>query len=237
MAQRARRVARRLGLDVRRYRSERAADVRRQKQLEQHAIDLVLDIGANEGQFGSELRAAGYRGRIVSFEPLADEYAALERRVGKDDRWECRRLAIGERSGATEIHVSRNRQSSSLLPILERHLSALPSSAYVGTETVEMARLDDLVDELLGADGDAFLKLDAQGYEKRILAGAEATLRRCPLLETELSLVPLWEGQPLLGEMVERLRGLGYSCLGFHEVLSDPETAQVLQVDGLFARL
>lgn len=222
---------------MRRYRPERAADVRRQKQLEQHAIDLVLDIGANEGQFGSELRAAGYRGRIVSFEPLADEYAALERRAAKDDRWECRRLAIGERSGEAKIHVAGNRQSSSLLPILDRHVDALPSSAYVGAETVEMARLDDLAGELIGDDRRGFLKLDAQGYEERILAGAEATLRRCPVLETELSLVPLWEGQPLLGEMVERLRGLGYSCLGFEDVISDPDTAQVLQVDGLFARL
>lgn len=205
--------------------------------LERHAINLVLDVGANEGQFASELRATGFEGRIVSFEPLPDEYAVLEGRASRDDRWECRRLAIGERSGEAQIHVAGNRQSSSLLPILERHVNALPSSAYVGTEKVEMVRLDDLADELLGEDGRVFLKLDAQGYEERILAGAEATLRHCPVLETELSLVPLWEGQPLLGEMVESLRSKGYSCLGFEDVISDPDTAQVLQVDGLFARL
>src|SRR5476649_785985 len=51
-------------------------------------IDLVLDIGANEGQFGQQLRRCGYGGRIVSFEPVEDVHATLSAAASGDRLWQ-----------------------------------------------------------------------------------------------------------------------------------------------------
>src|SRR5687768_10945849 len=59
-------------------------------------IDLVLDVGANEGYTGAEFRSHGYTGRIVSFEPLSRTFRGLQRAASGDSLWECRQLALGD---------------------------------------------------------------------------------------------------------------------------------------------
>ena len=61
---------------------------------------MVLDIGANEGQFGEELRAGGYKGGMVSFEPMADAHNKLLLRSRSDTQWQvAARSAIGADRG------------------------------------------------------------------------------------------------------------------------------------------
>jgi len=108
-------VLRRLGLDLQRYRADEHPLARRARLLEARSVATVLDVGANSGQFGRELRELGYRGRIVSFEPLSAAFAALERAARGSPPWEVHRCALGEQPGRASIHVAANSYSSSLL--------------------------------------------------------------------------------------------------------------------------
>ena len=99
---------RRLGWDIVPYNAEQHAQLRRYRLLLHHDIDLVLDVGANIGQFGRELRRAGYRGRIVSFEPLADAFAALQATASQDSNWQTVQLALGSTPGVSPMHRAAN---------------------------------------------------------------------------------------------------------------------------------
>ena len=225
-----------LGLDVRRWSPAGVALARRLRILDDTRVTVVLDVGANRGQFAAELRLGGYRGRIVSFEPLGSAYAALEDAARDDPSWECRRLALSDSDGATELHVSENAVSSSLLDMEVRHLEAAPASRYVARERVRQARLEALAEELrLSGDG-VYLKLDVQGSEAKALEGARATLPRVVAIETELSLVPLYREQLLFRDMLDLLDDAGYGLVSLEPAYADPRTGHVLQVDGIFLR-
>jgi len=226
----ARRLLRRLGIDVIRYAPRNYPHLRRPLLLAAEEIGVVLDVGASDGSWARELRADGYQGRIVSFEPLAESFTALERTAD----WEVHRLALGDRSGRTRLHVAANRQSSSLLPMADRHVRAAPESAVVGANEVEVARLDDLGAVRPGER--AYLKLDVQGAELDVLRGSAQTLGAVRVVEAELSAVELYAGQALLGEVTEHLRVAGFDLIGLEPSFRDRVTGDLLQANGFFRR-
>src|SRR5947209_8326987 len=136
-------LIRRFGYEVRRFDSRYSEGARLNSMLGAHAIDLVFDIGANVGQFGLTLREWGYRGRIVSFEPLSTARGKLQKVASRDSCWEVAdRVAIGGSNGEVELHIAGNSVSSSILDMLDSHRSAAPESAYVAREPVEVRPLD-----------------------------------------------------------------------------------------------
>jgi FkbM family methyltransferase len=209
--------------------------VRRQAMLRSHGVDVVFDVGAAKGAYGQELRAFGYDGLVVSFEPLAEAYGRLVRTRGDDPRWVTIRCALGDRAEQTTINVASNSDSSSLLPFAERHLRAAPQVGYVGTEVVDVERLDAVAPEHLKPGSRAFLKLDTQGFERQVLEGAGETLRQCVGLQLELSFVPLYDGGMLVDEAVAMAYAQGFHLVGLDPGFADPN-GQVLQADGVFFR-
>lgn len=179
--------------------------LRRAAMLDELGIETVLDVGANIGRYGHELRAHGFAGRIVSFEPLSDAYAQLSEAASGDPRWEARQLALGDDDGHAEINVSAADVWSSLLPRDER--AATSNLAYVGTERIATARLDSL-DVLDGTP--TWLKLDVQGFELQVLAGAERSLDQIAAIESEISIEPFYQGQPSVREVVDALGDRGF---------------------------
>jgi len=205
--------------------------------MRQHGVDLLFDVGANTGQFASAVFERGYSGRIVSFEPQSAAHGALLERSRRNPRWEiAERCCLGERDGETEIHLSRNSISSSVLPITSEHTALSPDAGYVGTERVSLRRLDDLARPHLDASRAAFLKIDVQGYEQQVLAGAKEVLARVRGLQIELSLRPVYEGQMLFVPMLNLVHDFGFRPVHFSPSFVDPSNGRWLQADGLFFR-
>lgn len=205
--------------------------------LRKFGIDLILDLGANTGQFVSEIRRGGYTGNIVSFEPLSEAHGKLLQASDGDAKWDIYpRCALGDRNGEVEINIAGNSQSSSILPMLESHRSAAPESVYQGKELVPIKTLDAVAGQYLKNARAPFLKIDTQGFEWQVLDGARATLPHVRGVLLELTLVPLYEGQHLWLELMGRLEAEGFVFWALEPVFSDPLDGRTLQVDGIFYR-
>lgn len=226
-------LLRQVGLDVRRY---RPAWRRRIAALADAGVRTVVDVGANTGQFGGDLRRSGFTGRIVSLEPLEGAYRDLAGRAAGDPEWRCVRLAASDRAGTARINVAGNSASSSLLPMARLHDEAMPVARIVGAEQVPLARLDELA-ELREAPDPLMLKLDVQGHEAAVLEGATGILDRVVLIEAELSIARLYEGAPLMPLMLERLAVRGFELVALEPGFYDRRDGRTLQVDGLFRRV
>lgn len=120
--------------------------------------------------------------------------------------------------------------------MLETHRSAAPYSAYQGKELVTIQTLDAVAGRYLKDARAAFLKIDTQGFEWQVLDGARDTLPHIKGILVELSLVPLYEGQHLWREVIDRLEAEGFTLWAFKPVFSDQASGQTLQVDGVFYR-
>jgi FkbM family methyltransferase len=153
-------------------------------------IDCVLDVGANCGQFARHLRAIGYRGRIVSFEPVPDEFTKLRRAFENDRAWSGHPIALGKEPGTLRIKIPGLTVMSSFLDLQD------PSE--VRTEEVEVRRLDELFPSLMAnaAAPKVFLKMDTQGYDLNVFQGAEGCINEIRGLVSEISVRPLYKNQP-----------------------------------------
>lgn len=231
-------IAHALPSEALRYISERNWKRQFVKQLVSNQVNVILDVGANSGQYTASLRKAGYRGRIVSFEPLSQPFSVLESKAAKDPLWECRRHALGDVDGTIPVNIAGNAgQSSSVLPMLKRHKDAYPPANYVGVEEVPIYRLDSVTPALLRETDQTFLKIDVQGFEKQVIAGGKSSLKdRCVGIQLELSFQPLYEGGMLIPEALDVVYSLGFILMGLVPCFTDPRNGQMLQADGIFFR-
>ncbi len=232
-----RRSANRLGWDLHRYRVNDTLHGQLSTMLKHHGVDIVLDVGANTGQFAGAMRRAGYEGRIVSFEPLSGANKQLLAESRKDSAWfVADRAAIGSSVGQAHIHVAKNSFSSSLLDMLPSHRDAAPDSEYVDQETVPVVPLDTAAASYLADSDRPMIKIDTQGYESQVLDGASGILERASGVHLELSFVPLYAGQPIYTELVDRLESQGFSMWGVWPGIHDPASGRMLQFDATFFR-
>jgi len=210
---------------------------RRIKIIRHHGIQTVIDVGANIGGYGTELREYGYSGRIISFEPTAQAFERLAARAKSDPQWIARKTAIGELNGEATINVAANQaESSSLLPMLKLHEECAPDALYVSKERVPVSTLNSALGGVLLPGEAVMLKVDTQGYEQFVLKGASEILPQVELIECELSLTPLYDGQLVFLEMIAELKSLGFDPVQFVPAFTDPHTGHNMQVDAIFSR-
>ena len=148
-------------------------------------VDTVIDVGANRGQFVHELRRDGWRGPIVSIEPLPGAYAALADRASHDRLWTTVNVAAGAARGVANLKIAENEASSSLLAMHGRHRAAAPASRFVESIDVVVDTIDSIVAER-HVGGTFYMKIDTQGYELEVLRGASSTIDACAAIELEL---------------------------------------------------
>ena len=204
--------------------------------LKHYGVTVVIDVGANDGGYARELREFGYRGRIVSFEPLGDVYVRLSKAASRDNHWTAIRSAVGDTTGRVVMNVAGNSTSSSVLPMLETHERSAPTSQYVSTEDVPIVRLDDVWSDHADASDVPFLKVDTQGFERQVLDGASQSLPCFGGVQLEMSFVPLYGGAMLFPEAMERLTTATFELVSLEPGFSDPASGRMLQADGIFMR-
>lgn len=231
----ATRFFRSLGLEVHRFDHLHAPLRRRLMLLEHYGINLIIDVGANAGQYAHLMRRYGYDGRIVSFEPLKSAFEELSSNARDDSRWIPVNLALGDKEGMGVINVAAYDQCSSLLEVTDRFTRVTEGGAkFVSRETIEISTLDAEFDKYYQPGERAFVKIDTQGYEKHVLDGSRNVLERILGFQLELSLVPLYEGETEFAAMVTLLADLGFDLMSLEWTNADQTSGRLLQVDALF---
>lgn len=202
-------------------------------------VDLVVDVGANRGQFGEQLRSLGYRGRILSLEPLEHLATELARRVSSDRLWKVRRVAVGREDGTVRLHRRSHDDFSSIgQPTAEGIRRFGRELVEVAEEEVEMLSLTSLAASepwVAGAQR-IFLKLDTQGYDMNILEGLGTLRGRIVSLQTEVAAIPLYEGVLPLHGSLARLDAMGFGLTGFFPITVDATSGEVVEADVRFVR-
>lgn len=197
-------------------------------------IDVVLDIGANTGQFGARLRRLGYQGEIVSFEPSAADHAVLAATAARDGRWRTHPVALGAETGRAVLNVSEASVFSSFCALTAAATAFDPRASVAHREAVEMRRLDDLP---LAEGTRPLLKIDTQGFERQVLDGASQMLKRVHGVLLELPIVQLYQNTWRLAEAIDYMAGAGFVIAQVTPVnyrREDP--VSLLEIDCLFRR-
>lgn len=201
-----------------------------------YGVNIVFDIGANSGQYGTHLRAIGYRGKIVSFEPQPDAFLKLTEKAAADPNWIVVKTAMGDENGEIEFNIASNSYSSSALEMMPLHLESAPQSAYVNKITVPLTTVDAVIDQYWSVGNELFVKIDTQGFEEKVFKGCLGVLNKIRGFQMELSVEPLYKGELLMPDMVALLREYGYKLMLLENGFRQPQTGELLQVEGYFCK-
>ena len=200
--------------------------------IEDRAISLVIDVGANVGQFGEWLRRNGYKGKILSFEPGRVEYAALAQKADADGNWEAFHCGLGAESGTAELHVSRLSVFNSFLGLSAAARLHDERMTVDHTEGIAVRTLDEI--EIPVAEK-VLLKIDTQGYERLVLEGGGQSLGRMSGILMELPVIRTYEGEWAFHEALKYMADAGFvpaqmQPVGFHTA----DTVAAVEFDCLF---
>lgn len=203
--------------------------------LSRFNINTIIDIGAHHGEFAMMVRHILPKASIMSFEPLEGPFRHLNFNMRTVPNFKAFNCALGEKNLKTEMHRNEFTQSSSVLRMVELHMKAFPFTANETIETVEIKRLDDVMQGFC-LEEHILIKIDVQGYEDKVILGGENVIRRAKLLIVETSFQTLYEGQPLFDEVYSMLKKRGFAYIGNWDQLISPADGSVLQADAMFVR-
>jgi FkbM family methyltransferase len=198
-------------------------------------INTIIDVGAHKGEFALMIHDILPKASITSFEPLKEAFRQLNFNMRTVPNFKAFHCALGDRNSTMEIHRNEYTQSSSLLKMADLHREAFPFTMNEMIETVEVKRLDDV---LQGSylEEHILIKMDVQGYEDRVILGGENVISRAKLLVVETSFQTLYERQPLFDEVYSMLKQRGFAYIGNWDQIISPADGSVLQADAMFVR-
>lgn len=205
--------------------------------LSAFAVDCLLDVGANRGQYATMARKdAGYRGLILSFEPNPDIFAELERSAAADPHWHAFNMALSDFDGSADFNIMAADQFSSLQPPSGDQDAVFADRNKV-TKTVETPcrRIDTLLPELAAGHrfNRPFLKMDTQGHDLSVCEGAGEALAQMAGVQTELGVRPIYAGGAGYRTMIDWLEGRGFVPSAFF-ANNKGHFPLLVEMDGIF---
>ena len=205
------------------------------KYLRDNNVNDCFDVGANVGQYAKLLRSSGFNGQIFSFEPQHKAFQQLKKNAAHDDLWKVFNVGLGNKDDTLTMNISKNSVSSSILGMDDVLKKAAPESDFISTELIQVKRLDSIIKGIAERKR-MFLKIDAQGFESKILDGAEGCFNDIFALQLELACIELYKGEKLFDEMKTYVEAKGFYLSSLESGFSDPASGRLLQVEAVFLR-
>jgi FkbM family methyltransferase len=228
-------MARRTNLIVRRYPPTNALDQELRRIIATYDISTIIDVGAHVGGFALRRREQGFDGRLISIEPFEASYVALAAMAANDDHWEAIQVALGGSDGTKRMHQYTGDGQFNSLRDLDDHATEYKSDLRsIASVEVGMCRLDAIWPSI-GADArSSLLKIDTQGYDLEVIAGAGDLISSFPAVLAEVAIKPLYEGAPLFEELVAAMRERGFEITGTFPLHRYADGVRVIEFDCTF---
>lgn len=241
LARNVRNLVRRTGFDVVRWPNRPGSNVidwSLDAVLRSREINCVIDVGGNRGDFGRQVRALGYTGRIVSFEPSPSTLPALQAVAARDGRWEVRPVGLSAEPGTAELRLHKGPELDSLLTALPGVIDHYPIIEEVGTAQVTLSTLAHEFPSIVsGLDTPrVLLKSDTQGHDAEVLLGAKGLPPEVAAVLVELAAQPIYAGQPRMTKVMDILLDDGFSPVAFQPLFQAADGLRIVEIDGLFMR-
>lgn len=203
--------------------------------LREYAVDCVLDVGANTGQYARNLRRIGYQGHICSFEPVDDAFASLSASFRNDPRWFGFNYALGSENTQMTLNIAVEHTAMSSL------LSPKDANWTLRQAVVDVYRLDSVYKEVIRTTGlrhpSVFLKMDTQGYDLEVVSGAADCIDQIKGIQSEVSVTPVYAGMPHYLEAISVYEGLGFRLHSLNEISRHPDTKVIMEMNCVMMRL
>lgn len=199
--------------------------------LDEQEINCVLDVGANRGQFAQELRGIGYRGQIISFEPLRSEFAKMSEIFKDDPKWTGFNIALGSENGEVEIKIPN-------MTVFSSFLDQTNEAKKVETEIVTVRRLDEVMTEIEGRFSSLrmFLKMDTQGFDLEVFRGAGERINEMLGLQSEVSVNPIYKGMPHYLESLGVYEAAGLELINL-SIVNRTKNGGIVEFNALMRRI
>jgi FkbM family methyltransferase len=226
-------LAKALKVEIIKYKKNPTSNSHIINLINHYNIDLILDVGANNGGFGKMLRIEGYTGEIQSFEPVTETYKQLKKITDKDSKWHIHKLALGETCSQQTINVTASSDLASFLSASEFGKNAYSEKLEVShQENVTINTIDDfLAKEIKNAENRrVFLKMDTQGYDTHVIKGALKSINSIFCILSEISFIPLYNNMPHYLDSLKTYEELGFSVTGLYPI-SRKKDLSIIEMD------
>ena len=207
-------------------------------RLKEHGVKpaTVLDVGANVGQFSVAASHLLPEALIYPVEPDPATAARLRKNLTSRIAANVIVSAVGERIGTVDFQVNADSQVSSILPLGNGRKEAFPESNVQRTMVVPLTTLDELFGGKL-LPSPILLKIDVQGYEDRVIAGAADLLQHIRWVVLEMSFARLYDGEKDFPWMLELMNRHGFKFVRPLDFHTSDKTGAIIEMDGLFENI
>lgn len=201
------------------------------QRLNAFSKPLVLDVGANVGQFATDLFSYGYSGKLISIEPSRSSFEKLVFNCRKYPSWQGHNIAFGDKNGSQTLNISANNGlSSSILDMNEVHATEFPESQIIGKEEILVQTLDNFLKTNSDLGEVSLLKMDVQGFEKNVILGAQDNISKVRHCLIEVSLLELYKNEASLLEIISLLDSNNHRVIDIHRGIKS-KSGELLQID------
>lgn len=198
-------------------------------------IQLVLDVGVNEGQFIKTSLALMPKVPVYAFEPNPGVIQRLQERDW-GDMVSLFPIALGSQAETLTLNVSQFSPASSLLQNSNYLNSEFPETVTETTINVDVRRLDSILQEKGTLSTNLLLKIDVQGFELEVLKGAVSVFDQILVIVCEVNLAMLYEQQCTLDSILSFLEKHHYRLIDIGNPVRSRTTEEALYTDLAFIR-
>jgi len=195
-------------------------------------IKVIIDVGANIGQFAQRFHKIIPEAKIYSFEPIKHCFEELKVNTAGINI-EVFNFALGDTEEQVDINISKHSPSSSLLEMADLHKEVFAGTDFQQKETIIVKKLDDIMPQL-GELENILLKIDVQGFEDRVIRGGQETLKKVNTVIIETSFQELYHGQLLFDGIYRQLTDLGFVFGGNLSQAFNPKDGDILYAESIF---
>lgn len=186
---------------------------------------LIFDVGAYQGDFAQQCLRIWPHSQVACFEALEHRVANLQQLAANNPLLSVFPGLLGANS-QEKVALHEGETASSILS--ER----TPQNFRVNYHS--MRTVDQIVNEHFGGNGPDFLKLDVQGYELEVLKGAEKSLDQVKVILSEISLIDIHSGVPLLADIIAWLSERNWVAYDICGLTRRPLDKALWQADFVF---